>query len=164
MIIDDHQLSWVYHVIYMIIVFSAVCFYRCSTEHHWAGRNSHVGFYMILVHDLEFCYSADLGKFWPRSKFFGSLIPFLPSSKNSDGLAVVRWSGHRPLVWPSSVIRWTHSTWKSRARSVFFVHDLLIFSETRAHDIFVGPGFDSLPLQHDYFVVQGSIPWSNCLL
>ena len=80
---------------------------------------------------------------------------FLPRSKNSDGLAVVRRSGHHPLVWPSSVIRWTRSTWKSHARSVFFVCDLLIFCETRAHDIFVGPGFDSLPLQHDYFVGPG---------
>jgi hypothetical protein len=86
-----------------------------------------------------------------RRNFIANMSYFFASclscrSKNLDGLAIVRRSGHRPLVWLSSVIQWTRSMWKSRARSVFFVRDLLIFREPHAHNIFVGPGFDSLPL------------------
>ena len=35
------------------------------------------------------------------------------------------------------------------------MHDLLIFCEPRAHDIFVGPEFNSLPLQCDFFIGPG---------
>ena len=39
--------------------------------------------------------------------------------------------------------------------SVFFVRDLCMFRVPRAHNVFVGPGFEPLTLQHDFCVGSG---------
>ena len=89
----------------------------------------------------------------------------------------------------SSVIRWTHSTWKLRSICIFrdlhcstcaiccilrarAVHDLCLirarsvrdpclFRAIRAHDVFIGPGFEPLTLQHDRFVGPGFDSWAQ---
>ena len=39
--------------------------------------------------------------------------------------------------------------------SVFFVRDLCMFRVPCAHNVYVGPGFEPLTLQHDFFVGSG---------
>ena len=45
-----------------------------------------------------------------------------------------------------------------RARSV---RDPCLFRAIRAHDVFVGPGFEPLTLQHDRFVGLGFDSWAQ---
>ncbi len=78
-------------------------------------------------------------------------------------------SGHHPSVWPSSVIQQTHSPWNLFVRSAcdfVFLLCMLVISIVRkivctilckiVHKIIlVGPGFEPLTLQHDLFVGPG---------
>ncbi len=94
-----------------------------------------------------------------------------------NGLSIVRFG----LVWPSSVVQRTHSTWNSfvHPRVFLYAHEILrlrarshlaiactivrtIFSGgpgfkplALQHNLFAGPGFEPLPVQHDLFVGPG---------
>ena len=127
----------------MINIF-VVCFLPVSCNRLIQPVKVYINWYMIwYLQNNMFCR---------EHIFFDWCIIFLNS------LSIVRfffgWSGHHSLVWPSSVIQLTCSTWKLFVCSTHVFLRMLVLTIVRAI-ISVGPGFDPLDLQHNLFVGPG---------